>query len=151
MKYRIKFSADDVSFDGTAKKEVIDKDYVLKINLLSANGRTVDEKATRKICEGSFQSKREGEKLLLQSLLSHALKDTKDASALYVVATLSAEIKDAEDEVLVDSKEFEEYIRKSIESIDKKDKEWWINFKELFKQIKSPEEVKEEPVKEKEE
>lgn len=142
MKYRIKFSAEDVDVEGKPLEETIEKDVALKMDVMKANGKEADRDILRKISEENNPSKAEGEKRVLQALLRHALEEAKDVSVMYLSATMSAEIKDSNGYWDVDERDFEGHIRKPIEKVKKQP--WWINFPELFKQIKSPEEMKEE-------
>ena len=135
--YIIKFSSDKVTTSDKNLAEERKKEISAQV---AAANSDKDIKNIEKFVNNNIQSKRFVEKLFLKEVLQLAFKDTKDLSDMNVIMTLSSEVEEADEHVIIDSKEFEKHIREKAAEVEKKP--WMILLKDLIKQIISPIEFK---------
>ena len=134
-RFLITFSSDEVATNGKPLQEVRSTE-VERLKKLGTDKLT-DEEVTQGVAN-VIPNKRDMEKRCLRTILASAFKEEKELAGINCIMTLSKELEDSEESLLVDKAEFEKYIRKQAPIIEKEP--WMINLIELYRQIESPQE-----------
>ena len=139
----IRFSSDDITINNKPLKEVIENEVKKTIGQAFLLGKeNFTEDMARAIVEGQIRSKRENEKMILQTILLAYMKDIKLLAEQNIVADMSSTINESDDSVIFDKLDVEKFLKEGFKKVEKQG--WWINCKELFKQLERPEEVEEQ-------
>ena len=138
----IKFSADDITVDG--KDLAAEREKNIVRHRLTANREPTDEE--KKVIEENITSKRDVEKIILQSLLQVYAneKENKKLSKYNIILDICSTIDNSDDKVTISRDEMN-WFSEAFEKIPERIPAQWRFCRELISQLDKREEVETDP------
>jgi hypothetical protein len=142
--YMLKFDQSGLSMEGKKIEEVIEEEIARSNMLCMSVARRELTEPEISIIKKSIKVQGEKEKDILQTLIQTAIesKEHKGLAHFNQLADLAAQVKDAGADVELNGDDLE-WLRKAFEEVKEKPS-WWKNCREVFLQLQSPEEKKQE-------
>ena len=129
--YTINFSSDTVDNLGNEQKE--EKAFA-RADLVKKRP-DLSEGMIEKLLNQNVLSKRDNEKIILETLIQTLFKETKILGERCDIQELSKQVKEAKNKISIDDSYFNK-LKKALEEFEiTDDHAWWINNNELFSQF----------------